>query len=148
LRAVCDTGPLFASITDTDEAHALATDLMSELGRDALIPESVVVEVDQLLRSCAAERAARAFLAAVSAGEHTVAYITPGLLRRAVEIDARFADLHLGFVDVSVMAVAEREELPVLTFDFRDFRAAPPERRRAWQLVIDEDRYARAVRLK
>jgi predicted nucleic acid-binding protein len=119
---------------------------MSELGRVALIPESVVVEVDQLLRSRGADHAARAFLAAVSTGEHSIAYITPGLLRRAVEIDAQFADLRLGFVDATVMAVAEREELPVLTFDFRDFRAAPPERRRAWPLVIDEERYAQAVR--
>ena len=148
MKAVCDSGPLFAAVSDTDEAHVLATALVSELGSEVLIPLPVVVEVDQLLRSRVTDHAARMFLAAVSAGEHSVAYVTPGLLRRAVEIDAQFADLQLGFVDAAVMAVAEREELPILTFDFRDFRAAPPERHRAWPLIIDEERYARAVRLR
>src|SRR5918994_4229755 len=60
--------------------------------------------------------------------EHTPVFLSPGLLRRAAAIDARFADLGLGFVDASVMAYAERHELPILTFDFHDFRAATPER--------------------
>jgi predicted nucleic acid-binding protein len=61
-----------------------------------------------------------------------------------VAIDARFADLDLGFVDAAVMAFAERHQLPVLTFDFEDFRAAPPARG-SWQLVIDETRYLDAI---
>jgi hypothetical protein len=36
---------------------------------------------------------ARSFLSALAAGEHTAAFLSPGLLRRATEIDARFADL-------------------------------------------------------
>jgi hypothetical protein len=38
------------------------------------------------------------------------------------------------------MAYAERHELPILTFDFHDFRAATPERGH-WRLVVDEQRY-------
>jgi hypothetical protein len=48
------------------------------------------------------------------------------LLRRAVEIDARFADLDLGLTDATVMALAERHDYPILTFDFEHFRAAAP----------------------
>ena len=33
--------------------------------------------------------------------------MTPGLLRRAVELDVQYADLDLGLVDASVMAIAE-----------------------------------------
>jgi predicted nucleic acid-binding protein len=139
---------LVAAANRLDQAHRIAATVVIELGRDALIPEPVVVEVDQLLRSRLGDDVARGFLAAIASGERTIVYVTPGLLRRAVEIDARFADLALGFVDATVMAIAEREELPVLTFDFRDFRAAPPERGRAWPLVIDEERYARAVGLR
>lgn len=104
----------------------------------------MLVEVDQLLRSRVSSRSARAFLRAVAAGEHTVAFLSSGLLRRAVEIDARFADLDLGFVDGCVMALAERMRLPILTFDFEHFRATRPARG-FWRLVVDEGRYAEAT---
>lgn len=105
----------------------------------------VAVEVDHLLRARVGHHAARLFLAALAAREHETAFLTPGVLRRSVEIDARFAALGLGFADASVMAVAERHRLPVLTFDFAHFRAAPPPSGH-WRLVIDEARYAASTR--
>jgi predicted nucleic acid-binding protein len=105
----------------------------------------VIVEVDQLLRSRVGGHAARLFLGAIAAGEHTVVNLSPLLLRRAVGLDAAFADLQLGYTDGAVMAVAERDHLPVLTFDFEHFRATRPVDG-LWQLVIDEHRYQRHVR--
>jgi predicted nucleic acid-binding protein len=105
----------------------------------------VIVEVDQLLRSRVGSRAARLFLQAIAAGEHTAVSLSPRLLRRAVEIDAVFADLQLGYTDGAVMAAAERDGLPVLTFDFEHFRATRPASG-FWRLVIDEHRYQRHVR--
>ncbi len=67
-----------------------------------------------------------------------------GLGARAAEIDERYRDLDLGFVDAAIMAYAERHDLPILTFDFEDFRAAPPEDG-YWRLVVDEERYREAV---
>lgn len=99
------------------------------------------MEVDQLLRSRVSGTAGRLFLAALAAGEHTVAAGTPAVLRRAVAIDAQFADLNLGYADAVVMAMAERDRLPILTFDFQHFRAAPPANG-YWELVIDEHRYS------
>jgi predicted nucleic acid-binding protein len=145
LRAVADAGPLLAAANRRDLAHQLAAALVTELGRELVVPLPVVVEVDQLLRARTTPRAARAFLGALSDGEHQVAYLTPGLLRRATAIDLRHADLSLGLADASVMAVAEREGLPILTFDFEHFRAAPPERG-YWRLIVDEARYADATR--
>jgi predicted nucleic acid-binding protein len=49
------------------------------------------------------------------------------------------------FVDAAVMAYAERHGLAILTFDFEDFRAAPPEDG-YWRLVVDERRYRETVR--
>lgn len=144
MKVVCDTAPLLAAINRRDQAHLLAASLVTELGRDLLIPEPVLVEVDHLVRARVGARAARVFLAEVAAGVHTVVAGTPRLFRRAVDIDAKFADLDLGLVDAVVMAVAERDDLPILTFDFADFRAAPPEGG-WWQLVVDEDRYRASV---
>jgi predicted nucleic acid-binding protein len=122
----------------------LAAELVTRLGRDLIVPAVVIVEVDQLLRSRVGAHAARLFLAALATGEHRVAFSSAALLRRAAEIDARFADLSLGLVDASVMALAERHRHPILTFDFEHFRAAPPPDG-YWRLVIDESRYARAI---
>lgn len=117
---------------------------MTRLGRDLIVPGAVMVEVDQLLRSRVGGHAARLFLAALVAGEHRVAFSSAALLRRAAEIDARFADLGLGLADASVMALAERHHHPIFTFDFEHFRAAPPQDG-YWRLVIDESRYAQAI---
>jgi predicted nucleic acid-binding protein len=132
---------LLAAANRRDEAHGIAAEVVTRLGRDLVVPVPVIVEADQLLRARVGAHAARLFLAAVAAGEHGVAYLSAGLLRRAVEIDAGFGGLNLGFADAAVMAVAERHELPILTFDFEHFRATRP-RRGFWQLVIDEARYA------
>lgn len=144
MKVVADTGPLVAAANRRDHAHGLAAALVTQLGRDLLVPDPVLVEVDQLLRTRVSAQAARLFLHAVAIGEHTVAFLSPGLLRRAVEIDARFADLDLGLADTAVMACAERHDAPILTFDFADFRAAPPPTG-YWRLIVDEARYADAT---
>jgi hypothetical protein len=87
---------------------------------------------------------ARLFLRALAVGAHSLAFLSPGLLRRAVELDAQYADLDLGLVDASVMAIAERRGLPVLTFDFAHFRATQPAAGH-WRLVVDEARYKESV---
>jgi predicted nucleic acid-binding protein len=136
-----DTGPLVAAANRRDRAHRLASGLVTELGRGLVVPEPVVTETDIFLRSRYGPRPARLFLQRMAAGTHEVLYLTPGLLRRAALIDARYADLGLGFVDAALMACAERHDLPILTFDSRHFRAALPERG-AWRLVVDEERYS------
>lgn len=108
------------------------------------MPDLVLVEVDQVLRARCGRGAAQPFLRGAVTGEYTTAYVTAGLLERAVAIDAQFADLALGLVDASVMAYAERHRLPVLTFDFAHFRATRPDRG-FWRLVVDEARYAEAT---
>ncbi len=144
MRVVCDTGPLVAAANRRDRAHELAAALVTRLGRDLVVPEPVVVETDQLLRARMSAEVARLFLSSLARGEHSVAFLSPALLRRAVEIDAGYADLDLGFSDAAIMAYAERHELPILTFDFDDFRATAPERG-LWRLVVDESRYREAT---
>lgn len=137
MRAICDTGPLVAAADRRDPAQRLAAGLLATLGRDLLIPEPVLVETDHFLRARIHPEVARKFLDAVSRGEHRVIFLTPGLFRRAVEIDARYADLDLGLTDGVVMACAERFGAPVFTFDFRSFRATKPEKGE-WRLLVDE----------
>ena len=144
---VADSGPLIAAMNDRDPAHALSAAVVTELGRDLVVPVPVVTEVDQLIRARAGGSPARAFLGALARGRHTVAPVTAELFRRAVAIDSQFADLNLGWVDAAVMAVAERRDAAVFTFDFRDFRVTRSERG-PWRLLVDERGYrASAARM-
>jgi predicted nucleic acid-binding protein len=143
MRVVLDTGPLVAAAIRRDRAHQLAVALLADLGRDALVPEPVLAEADWFLRGRAGPYAGRALLRSAADGEVTVLYLTPGLLRYAAATDARHPDLDLGLVDASVMAIAERERLPILTFDFEDFRAAPRLNGEPWTLLVDESAFAR-----
>jgi predicted nucleic acid-binding protein len=144
MRVVADTAPLVAAANRRDHAHRLAAALVTEIGRDLVVPIPVAVEVDQLLRARVTRSAAHLFLSALTDGEHQIGFLTSGLLRRAAELDRGHADLDLGLADTSVMAMAEKDALPILTFDFAHFRASRP-RRGYWKLVVDEKRYRDSV---
>lgn len=141
---VADTGPLLAAANRRDAAHGIAAALVSRLGRQLVVPEPVIVEVDYLLRARVGRRSARLVLESLAVGEHAVGYATPALMRRAIELDRRYDELDLGFCDAFVMAYAERHDAPVLTFDFAHFRATRPQRGH-WRLVVDEARYRESV---
>jgi uncharacterized protein len=144
IKVLVDTGPLVAAIDGRDSAHRVAAPLIAQLRRNAIIPTPVLVEVDHLARSRVGKGPTRAFFKATIGGEREIAYLSAGLLRRAGELDNRYADLNLGFVDTCLMAIAERHELPILTFDFADFRATESSSG-PWRLVIDEHTYHAAV---
>lgn len=144
MKVVADTGVFVAAANDRDEAHGLGAALVTELGRNLIALDTVIVETDHLLRNRVGVRAARLFVESIAQGEHDSAFLSPALLRRAVEIDGRYLDLGLGITDASIMAYAERHRLPILTFDFEHFRATRPARG-YWRLVVDEARYQDAV---
>ncbi len=144
MKILVDTGPLVSAIDIRDPAHELASVALRKLRRRALIPSPVAVEVDHLIRKRVGDHAARGFLGAIAGGTHDVSYMTAGLLRRAVELENHYADLNLGLVDSSVMAIAERQQLPIFTFDFGDFRATESADG-PWRLAIGEDIYRQAV---
>jgi len=143
-KVLVDTGPLVAAMDKREGSHSLSSTLLARLRRDAIVPTPVLAEVDHLLRSRTSGAVARGFLRTTIGGTHEIAYLTPGLLRRAVELDDQYADLNLGFVDTCVMAIAERHELPILTFDFTDFRATESANG-PWPLLIGEDAFRSAI---
>ncbi len=138
MRVVADSGPLIALVDRSEAAHSLMVHLFVELGAHFLVPDPVIAETDHLLRRHVGMAVARSFLADVADRRLRREPLDHRTFARAVEIDQRYADLGLGIVDASVMAVAERERGAILTFDFRDFRATKPRRGRSWRLVIDE----------
>ncbi len=143
MTVVADSAPLIAAANARDEFHRLARSLVRAAGRDLIIPDPVLVEVDWMIRDRGGAAPARLFLAAVVSGSYQRAILSPSVLAKAAEIDERHSALDLGLVDASVMAVADATDSVILTFDFAHFRAAPPARGRAWRLMVDEAEYQR-----
>ena len=89
-----------------------------------VVPALVLAEVDYFLRQ---ERAAmRRLIAEIFDPATRYEYELPiaSDVVRALELDAKFKELHLGLVDGMVAAVAERRRIHrVLTTDRRDFGA-------------------------
>lgn len=144
MRVVADTGPLVSAANPRDRANRLARTLLDHGRENVLVPLPVLAEADYMVRTRSGAGAARRLLRDVAGGLHTAVFMTAGLLRRAAEIDAQYADLGLGVVDACVMAYAERHQLPILTFDFAHFRAAPPAKGH-WRMIVDEHGFAEAT---
>ena len=92
----------------------------------------------------AGNEAMQVFMQDLSRGAFTYAPPTVGHLSRALEVDRRFADLRLGLVDGSVVALAELLGIRRLaTRDVRQFAAVRLRNGRAFELVVrptDPDR--------
>lgn len=125
--AVCDTGPLVAAVNRRDRHHALCRKALDGFAGALVVPVTVAVEVDYLLRARVGVDAARAFLADIDSGAFTLEPVGSDTFRRAVELDTHYADADLGLVDASVVAVTEsRRASIVFTLDHADLRLALP----------------------
>jgi predicted nucleic acid-binding protein len=102
--------------------------------RTRYVPGLVLAEVDYFLRN--ERRAMQLFMQDLARGAFTYAPPTVGQLSRAMEVDRSFADLRLGLVDGSVVALAESLGIRRLaTRDVRHFAAVRLRDGRSFDLV-------------
>jgi predicted nucleic acid-binding protein len=96
----------------------------------------VIVEVCQLLAARRGTEAEAAFLASLGAGELDVVDLHQADYSRAAELVKQHADLPLGAVDATVVAVAERLAVTeVATLDRRHFSVVRPAHIDAFTLL-------------
>jgi predicted nucleic acid-binding protein len=106
-----------------------------EDSRARYVPGLVLAELDYFLRDH--RPAMRAFMQDVERGAFIHAPVTNAQLDRAMQIDARYANLHLGLVDATIVALAEELDLVRLaTRDVDDFSAVRLGDGRAFELVV------------
>ena len=105
------------------QQHALREYQAAEL----VVPTTVIAECAWLLANRLGDHAELAFIASVAAGDVTATELTPADYRRCADLLAIYSDLHLGLVDASVIALAERLEITTIaTLNHRDFRVVRP----------------------
>jgi predicted nucleic acid-binding protein len=132
---ICDTGALIDYLVETAPDHRRFREVIDR-ARTRYLPGLVLAEVDYFLRD--ERQAMQAFIQDVARGAFTYAPPTIGQLSRAMEVDRRFADLGLGLVDGSVVALAESLGVRRLaTRDVRHFAAVRLRDGHAFELVVD-----------
>ena len=124
---VADTGALYALADRSDAWHERVRDWWMTTPRRVVIPTSVLPELCYLLQTRLGPQAELAFVRAVRTREFQLVEVEGRDLPRIEAAMLQFADFPLGYVDASVVAVAERlKAVEILTTDRRHFPSIAP----------------------
>jgi len=133
---ILDTGPLLAALDAADPDHERCAGMLTTSDEDLVVPALVLAELDYWCSRRLPRDAWLIFLDDVLAGAYRIEPPTTGDLERCRQLQAAYADLGLGVVDASVVALAERLAEPkIATLDQRHFRTVRPSHVEAFELV-------------
>ena len=130
-----DTG-IFVAVADRSEPrHAECAELFRTRD-DLAVTSSVVPKTAWLIEARFGPTAEARFLTLVTSSRFAILDLRPEDYQRAIDLITTYADLGLGFVDASIVAVAERLALSTIaTFNHRDFAVVRPSHRDAFELI-------------
>jgi hypothetical protein len=133
---VLDTSALLAALDAADPDHGPCAKLIAEAREDLIVPTLVLAELDYWCHERLALDVWLAFLEDVLDGAYSVVDPTHGDLERCHELQRTYADLKVGVVDASVLAVVERlGESRLATLDHRHFGTMRPRHVEALELL-------------
>ena len=122
MPVLLDTGILYAYYDRSDAWHARALLLVRAEAHGLIVPAPVIPEVDHLLGHRLGAKARLAFYRGFSDGDYVVADLPHDRYGRVADLNRRFVDLDLGFVDAAVVAIAETTGVRrIATADRRHF---------------------------
>jgi predicted nucleic acid-binding protein len=131
-----DTGPLLAAIDRSDPDHERCRQMIERTREPRVVPAPVVVELDYWCRTKLDVQDFLAFLDDVVAGAFRIEDLSHVDYGRARELQTKYLDNRIGFVDAAVLAIVERLHEPKLaTLDHRHFLAMRPAHVRALRLL-------------
>jgi len=134
--ALVDTGIIYALADKGDAWHRRAAACVVGFPGRLIVPASVIPEACYLLNSCLGPFAETAFLVALNNREMSVEQMTGPDMIRTVEILKQYADVDIGFVDASLVALGERLGInTILTTDRRHFSLIKPAHCSAFTLL-------------
>ncbi|HXT16395.1 MAG TPA: PIN domain-containing protein [Gemmatimonadaceae bacterium] len=136
MTVVADTGAIYALIDASDAWHDDVTAWWAAAVDDIVLPVTIVPEVAYLLQRRIGAVAEEAFVRSIADAELVVEPLLDEDMPRIADIMRGYRDLPLGFVDASVIAVAERlGTRDVLTTDRRHFAVVRPGHARSLALL-------------
>ena len=122
MSVLLDTGIVYAYYDRSDAWHVRARRLIESEQRGLILPSPVIPEADHLLGQRLGSRARQTFYEGIAEGYFLVADLPRGAYGRVAELNRRYDDLALGFVDAAIVALAEALGLTrIATTDRRHF---------------------------
>jgi uncharacterized protein len=136
LALVLDTSVLLAALDAADRDHGRCAELIGEASENLIVPSLVLSELDYWCHERLTGGIWLAFLEDVLGGAYSVESPTHVDLTRCHELQGTYADLRVGVVDASVLALAERlGEEKLATLDHRHFATMRPRHVGAMELL-------------
>jgi predicted nucleic acid-binding protein len=124
---IIDAAPLVALAEPTEPRRKSILEAIQAASDELIIPAPVTAEVDYLLGRRFGGAARAAFLRDLAAGRFTVACLEREDYATIGDLEARYADLHLGLADYALIVLAKRYETNrIVSFDERHLRAVTP----------------------
>lgn len=118
---------LLALANRGDTQHYRVSTAVAQLHDSLVVPVSVLPEVDYLLTRRRGAHAAVSALSAFTSGSFQLEGILHTDMPRILELMRQYLDSNIGFVDASLVALAERLDIQrILTLDRRHFRPIRP----------------------
>jgi predicted nucleic acid-binding protein len=122
MSVLLDTGIVYAYYDRDDAWHARARTFIEGEQRGLILPAPVIPEVDHLLGVRLGAKSRLTFYTGIVDGYYLVADLPADGYARVAELNRRFDELNLGFVDAAVVALAETLGLSrIATTDRRHF---------------------------
>ncbi|HXV59718.1 MAG TPA: PIN domain-containing protein [Vicinamibacteria bacterium] len=122
MSIVLDTGVVYAYYDRRDSWHRKSVDLMKREPGQFVLPSPVIPEVDHLLGVRLGSAARRTFYLGLINSSYFISDVPPEGYQRILDLNDHFNELELGFVDASVVTIAEALGLRrIATTDRRHF---------------------------
>lgn len=128
MTVMVDTGGLYALLDAGDRLHHPVLEFVQSTSELLVIPSTILPEISYLINKYLNVEVELKMLEDVKEGNLALEILKPVDLTRAIEVIATYRDARIGFVDASIVAMAERMKLKkILTTDVAHFTMFRPE---------------------
>ncbi len=136
VTVLVDTGILFA-MADLDDAwHEPVKAFLQNITDVLVVPITVLSEICYLLNTHLGKESERKLIASITQNELRVEGLTTEDFRRSLQLLETYSDVNIGFVDASMVAIAERFKINrILTTDRKHFSIIRPRHCRSFDLL-------------
>lgn len=136
MTVLADTGAVYALLDRSDKWHDRVLAWWGGGRRDVLLPVTILPETTYLLHQRIGPHAEAEFIRAVDGGDFEWVGLDERDVTRAADLLQTYCDQPIGFVDASIVAMAERLGVTtILTTDRRHFGVIRPSHTEAFVLA-------------
>lgn len=133
-KIIADTSGIIAFLDRDDQYHSPAVNIVRNY--QIYIPVTILPEVDYLVTKYLGERVARSFLEDLVEGSFFYLDISLDNINKATKLMERYKDWPLGFVDASLVILAEYHQIKrIFTLDRRHFNLLQSDRKNYLEIL-------------